>query len=151
MKRFILPALLHVGLLLPVLAQQPAPAPAAEALPQPKITVFVNNRPWQNEKSFPEGYIKQIAFRAVLDSASLQTFSHLERDLLVRKATISIAKGNRRVASMVWQPGASILSLASEARSGDRFVIEVSEVAARDKAGATRRLPATQVFSIPVN
>ena len=97
-------------------------------VPRPTIEVSVGGVPANDPRGVPVSSARSVRIQAVSDP-SFATFSPEDARFRATGATISLVRGAKRVKFQTVGPtGGSISSLAAEAQSGDRLIIEVDGV-----------------------
>lgn len=129
-------------------AQSGAPLKAVQSEPRIDIVVKADGKPANDARGIPAG-TQRLDFTASLRAESRGQFPDLQPQAVIKSAWVSLARGNRRVATQFWQAGEPLSKVAANAQPGDRYVIEF-DLATRRKDGKLMPLTTrpTQTISL---
>ncbi|GAB3172144.1 type IX secretion system motor protein PorM/GldM [Telluribacter humicola] len=104
-------------------------------VPKPSLEVRVNGAALDERRGVPASGARSLQVLAIADE-SFKNFSPEDAQFRVNQIQVSLARGNRRVAGPITlNGGGSISSLAQQAESGDRYVVEILGVQRRNFRG----------------
>lgn len=110
-------------------------------VPRPTIEVSVGGTPATSPQGVPVSSARSVRIRAVSDP-SFAAFAPEDASFRTKGATISLVRGAKRLKFVTIGPdGGSISSLAAEAQSGDRLIIEIDGVQRRNFRGDISDVP----------
>ncbi|RYC71146.1 MULTISPECIES: type IX secretion system motor protein PorM/GldM [Spirosoma] len=110
-------------------------------VPRPTLEYRVGGQATNDPRGVPVTSARSVQVRAVSDP-SFATFSPDDAKFRVTGMTVSLVRGARRVQSVNLGPGGgSVSSLAAEAQSGDRLVIQVEGVQRQNFRGEISDVP----------
>jgi len=117
-------------------------------VPKPSLVPYSGGRPVDLKQGASATALRDIEVRAIPDE-DFRTMLPKDSQYRVDKYVITLARGRRAVQTMqVDGPKANINSLASQARPGHRYVIEVKEVLRMNFRGKTEKVPGVQADGI---
>ena len=122
-------------------------------VPRPTLEVYAGGSKVDERRGMSVSAVRSVRVNAIPDE-SFKNYSPDDANFRVSGITVSLARGSRRVGSPVslGPGGGSIGSLAAEAQSGDRYVVEVEGVERRNFQGQTSDVPMGRpTFIIPLN
>ncbi|WP_266367547.1 type IX secretion system motor protein PorM/GldM [Tellurirhabdus rosea] len=121
-------------------------------VPRPTLQYYAGGSLVDERRGMSASAVRSIRVQAVADE-SFKNYSPEDANFRVNGVTVSLARGNRRVAGVQLSgEGGSVASLAAQAQPGDRYVIEVEQVQRRNFRGEIKEVNMGRpVYNIPLN
>lgn len=130
----------------PTSAQRNEQADTAKPVPDINLVITADGQPLDERKGIPVS-TQKLDFAASLSAESQSRFPNLKPQAVIQSATVSLARGTRRLGSITWEPGQSLAPVASDVLPGDRYVIEF-DLAVQRSDGKRLTLPGRQIYAI---
>jgi gliding motility-associated protein GldM len=120
-------------------------------VPRPDLKLYANGSEADEKKGIAASAIRFVEVKCFADE-SFKTTNPEDARFRPASVKVFLARGTRPLGSVEGSAGSiSLGSLASNAQSGDRIVVEVKGVQRMNFKGAINEIPMNRLFNIPLN
>jgi len=123
-------------------------------VPKPDLVMFSGGRAVDLKQGASAATMRDLEVRAIADE-DFRNMLPKDSQYRVNNYVVTLARGRRAVTTQnIDGPKANLTSIASQAKPGDRLVVEVKEVLRMNFRGKTEKVPgvvADGIFTIPLD
>ncbi|SFF20294.1 hypothetical protein SAMN05216167_1355 [Spirosoma endophyticum] len=113
------------------------------------VTIIADGKALDLSQGIPAS-TKTIELTGQRTQKDLQQDSQLKPDVLIQKATLTLARDTKKICAINWPGKASIANLFKEAKVGDRLMIQFEDVELQTKQGQTQKIDDSKLVQLTI-